>query len=164
MEIMDKNFIKKLEMDIRLIVLELILKISMWKNLFGLNFRYLQKGESIEFDLSLFIGNKTIKLIHPIKFEFDNLIGNLFYMDNDSNVINQGIYQNYKFKYTASSTNGNYIDTIKYYVFKYNRRMDSEIATIKFEISNENIILDNCENKYYILKGNKKECYNSCPK
>ena len=121
---------------------------------------YLQKGESIEFDLAQFVGNISIKLVHPLKFEFDTLKGSFIYMANNSNVINQGIYQIYKFKYNASNTNGDYIDTIYYYVYKYNNRIDSENATIKFIIDNKNNIFNNlnidCGNKYYIYKGIKK--------
>ena len=36
-------------------------------------------------------------------------------------------------------------------------------VNVLVELSNRNIILDNCENKYYTLKGNKKECHNNCP-
>ena len=59
---------------------------------------YIKKGESVEFDLSYFIGNKKIKFIHSVKFKFENLIGNLIYLNDDSNVINESVYSNYKFK------------------------------------------------------------------
>ncbi len=128
---------------------------------------YIKKGESVEFDLSHFIGNKKIKFIHPVKFKFENLIGNLIYLNDDSNVINEGVYSNYKFKYIANNTNERYYDIIEYYVFKYNQTIDSDTATIIFNIYDENniyIVNTDCpENQKYILKGNRKECYVDCP-
>ncbi len=128
---------------------------------------YLIKGESIKIDLAQFVGNNTIKFVHPLKFEFDSLKGSFIYMENNSNVINKGTYPNYKFIYNSSNTNGNYIDTIYYYVYKYNNRIDSENGTIKFIINEENNIFNNinidCGDKYYIYRGNKKECFDICP-
>ena len=46
-------------------------------------------------------------------------------------------------------------DEIKYYVYKYNQRMDSEITIIK--IFYEHIII--FYNIVYIIKGNKKHIY-----
>ena len=60
-----------------------------------------------------------------------------------------------------------YYDMIEYYVYKYNQTIDSEKATIIFNIYDDNniyIVNINCpEDQNYVLKGNKKECYNSCP-
>ena len=129
---------------------------------------YLLKDESIEFDLAQFVGNISIKLVHPLRFEFDTLKGNFIYMADNSNVINNGTYPNYKFKYNSSNSNEDYTDIIYYYVYKYNNRIDSENATIKFIIDNKNNIFNNinidCGNRYYIYKGNKKICINNeCP-
>ena len=128
---------------------------------------YLQKGKSVEFDLSHFIGNRTIKLVHPISFEFSSLKGNLKYIENGSNVISRGNYPKYKFNYTASDIVESYYETVKYYVYKYNETIDSNYATITFYVDeqyNNDYLNTECqENKYYVLKGNKKICYNSCP-
>ena len=129
---------------------------------------YLIKEESIEIDLSHFVGNQKIKLVHPLRFEFNNLKGSFIYLNNNSHVVNKGTYEYYKFQYNASNTNGDYTDIIEYYVYKYNHRIDSEKGTIKFEIRDKNIISLNkiidCHNKNYIYKGNSKICVdNDCP-